>query len=694
MSAGNLAKKITSIREEVRAGTVGTSAELTPQGRLSWFVDLGVCLFAALLWRIGYLFSSKFGIEADEAIVGLMAKHFSEGADYTTFYYGQHYMGSLEAVIMSWLFSLFGGPSNVLLKLTPLFFSLLFVALVYLLGREVFGRAVGLWAGLFAAFSPHVLTVWSTKARGGFIELVFFGTLAIYLMVRSVNFSQLRAKQFFPLGFVLGVAWWVNNQAVYYVFAIGLIALVGVSCLRNFRYATGGFSLGLLGFFAGGAPFWVYNLSPDSWMSTFEFLFSGGGSKTGFADHFSGFITTSLPILVGAKRLWSTSEVAPLLTIPAEILSVAALVGVFVWYGYRVPKAQWEKRLKVVLLGLHPLVVAMVFSLSSFGWLYQAPRYLLPLYSCLFIGEALIVVEMWKRGWMGRIFSGVLTTFVLGLSVFSNITYSDGQFAFRPVGEPFVSSGQRVASSHHELEEYLAREGINHVYTNYWIGYRLAFETNERVTFTVVDKPNVVRIPWYQQKPSERLESSIVYVMVPKQAALFAEKLSKRGYSYHWLEIGEYIIIKDPHFRRDFGQQILGNAMSWSADSRPMWLYRLTDDDVGSRWSSGRPRVEGMSIRVDFDQVYRLTGIELHRGFWSHDAAERMRIIAVGADGSECELYNGGQYGVIAADDFRILLDGYQVKSLIFIADDSHPIFDWSIAEVTLFGAPLADRDK
>lgn len=36
--------------------------------------------------------------------------------------------------------------------------------------------------------------------------------------------------------------------------------------------------------------------------------------------------------------------------------------------------------------------------------------------------------------------------------------------------------------------------------TNYWIGYRLAFETEERVRFVVFQEPGQVRLPDYEEQ--------------------------------------------------------------------------------------------------------------------------------------------------------------------------------------------------
>ena len=91
--------------------------------RYNEFLWLFVLVLFGLLLRLGFLYYADLSIEADEAIVGLMAKHINDGHEIPVFYYGQHYMGSLEALCAAFSFRLFG--QNVFaLKLVPLLFSL------------------------------------------------------------------------------------------------------------------------------------------------------------------------------------------------------------------------------------------------------------------------------------------------------------------------------------------------------------------------------------------------------------------------------------------------------------------------------------------------------------------------------------------------------------------------------------------
>ena len=76
----------------------------------------GLVLVGALL-RLDFMRAIGFIIDGDEAIVGLMAKHILERGELPVFYYGQHYMGSLESILASTSFAVFGISSFTLQSL-------------------------------------------------------------------------------------------------------------------------------------------------------------------------------------------------------------------------------------------------------------------------------------------------------------------------------------------------------------------------------------------------------------------------------------------------------------------------------------------------------------------------------------------------------------------------------------------------
>jgi predicted membrane-bound mannosyltransferase len=270
-------------------------------------IFLPLLLLTALAIRLDFLVASRFVIDSDEAIVGLMAKHILEGGPIPAFYYGQSYMGSFEALCAAGVFAAIG-ISSFALKLVPLFFSLVFVALVYFITRELAGELAGRAAGLFIACPPITLVEWSSRARGGFIELIVIGTLALYLLLRGLRAGSLRPRRVIAAGLLLGFGWWVNNQIIYFMLPCAA-AIAGAALyerpIGSARDLWKGFGrvlraafLTLAAFVAGGLPYWIYNLNHD-FVSLGMF---GHAKRRETLEHLEGVVTQALPIILGAER--------------------------------------------------------------------------------------------------------------------------------------------------------------------------------------------------------------------------------------------------------------------------------------------------------------------------------------------------------------------------------------------------------
>src|SRR5437870_7275744 len=83
---------------------------------------LWLCLLLALLIRIWLIYHTHGLIDGDEAMIGIQAEHILRG-EHPIYFYGQAYMGSLEAYVMAVLFAL-GGASVWMLRAEPTLLSL------------------------------------------------------------------------------------------------------------------------------------------------------------------------------------------------------------------------------------------------------------------------------------------------------------------------------------------------------------------------------------------------------------------------------------------------------------------------------------------------------------------------------------------------------------------------------------------
>ena len=129
-------------------------------------VVIAVAVALVLLRSAAFvLFEANF--DSDQALIGLMAKHISEGRAFPLFTYGQDYNLAIEAWMAAPLFWLVG-PSVTMLKLPLLGINVAIVVLliVYLKKDLKLRPALGLVAASFFILAPPGTSTYFLEASG------------------------------------------------------------------------------------------------------------------------------------------------------------------------------------------------------------------------------------------------------------------------------------------------------------------------------------------------------------------------------------------------------------------------------------------------------------------------------------------------------------------------------------------------
>ncbi len=172
-------------------------------------VFLFIILLAAGVTRI-LLAVFVFSSTRDTSVVGLMGMHILEGAR-PVFYYGQAYMGALEAYFVAGSFALFGITPTTL-ALVPVSFSVGWCLASFFLFRRMFGLSGGFLAAAYIALSG-LYTLWfTTAAYGGYSETYMIGTLALILSLYLVEKKTSAIGLWILLGALFASGLWVNLQ--------------------------------------------------------------------------------------------------------------------------------------------------------------------------------------------------------------------------------------------------------------------------------------------------------------------------------------------------------------------------------------------------------------------------------------------------------------------------------------------------
>ena len=645
------------------------------------YVFLIFIIIIGLVIRLDFLIASNFQIDADEAIVGLMAKHYLEGATMPVFYYGQHYMGSLEAFLAAFSFKVFG-INNFALKLVPLLFSILLIPLTYLITKEFTNEWTAKISSLLMGVCPSTLIIWSAKARGGFIEVVFLGALAMLICVKFLKQDKVNYKTFVLLGLIFGFAWWVNFQVLYFIFPIGLFTFLKLLSLRaRMTQILLAIVVGKISFIIGSLPFWIHNFYNK--FASFE-MFTSAKDKD-LLLHWTGFFDSALPILLGGKRFWHDNDLF-FGSSYLILISYFILFFIIIWFRRieytKIIKLNISKENFIELLVLFLIFSFLVFITSSFGYLVKAPRYLLPTYIGIFILTACAINIIKSK-------SKMLANSIISFLILFNL--ASCYLGTRAVqGEPFVYKQERVSKNHRELISWLEKNNFNWVRTNYWIGYRLAFETKEKVKFSVFGEPREARIEKYKEELKDYNLDYLPLVLVPKQAETVKLALGVLGRNYQEIALSGYIVIYNisAKYNNEELKEVSNQYITTSSNYNNENSHLAVDDNLQTRWGSASPQNPTMYFKIKFHTAQRVARIKYFFSNWRHDFPNKLGIYGVNTEGKKIEILNSDGFDAInyfMEGDYLIDINKTDLQEIVFTQEGQHPILDWSIPELKIY---------
>lgn len=341
------------------------------------------------LWvlRFPYLFSPRFILEGDEAVVGLMARHMARGAEFPVFFWGQTYgLALFETVPAALAFKVFGDQPLVLLQAVLAVFLVGLLpwatALRNLSGSVAWARVLTLLLATLPAW-----IVWSLKARGIYVGGFALSGLALALLTRP----EPSRRSWIGAGVLIGV--------LYHVQPLWLVAVLPFLMLRPLDRdevrrvvppALGGCAVALLvpALLALGAhDYWRpeivggFDLErlgpvPERLVEAFAGVVRphfpgpmangvGRGAAVAFFVVLGGLAllylkTRARAALVTAIAMTGSVFVAPFLSqLPARYLlpsTVLLVVGIATWIGVR--EVPWKGVHRVTTVGLLVLLVA------------------------------------------------------------------------------------------------------------------------------------------------------------------------------------------------------------------------------------------------------------------------------------------------------------------------------------------------
>jgi F5/8 type C domain/Dolichyl-phosphate-mannose-protein mannosyltransferase len=548
----------------------------------------------------------------DEALTGLMSLQILRGVP-QVFYWGQPYLGAVDAYIAAAAFYLFG-PSTFALRLAAASVSALWMWAAWRIGRHLAGAPWGLLAGVQIVLPPIFLTFVQLSSHAEGVAMAL-GTVTLAAAVWLVDAPLDRRPRlaWVLLGVAAGLAWWTSQMATMLLgaAAVGLLVARPAVLRGPGPYAA----LGLFGL--ASLPFWVWNARHE-W-ATFHHLLEWGEPLPGFSirvEHVAVSLARTL-----RDTYWDGRE-APLpgwasllgwvvvgtVYVPAVGLAVSRLV---VWARRLATRTRpWTEPLDLVALAFWLTVLAQLFTWFGTSGII---RYSLTFYGPLPLLVVAVLARLAGLGRTGRAAALTLAGLLVTFNVITHVSFlRDG--AGRPV--------RPVDAAIAQLEAF----GTRACYADSRIAQVISFESSERIvcadyaglrnydalrTVDRVDAPEKVAIVTHR----------VMKGPDPREMAIALARIGGRAQQ---AVVGDYVIFHhfvppNPAVRPIPTADWHVRASTASADASLAF-----DREVWTRWVA--PKRPGEWIEVDFGQTRQVTQVSLLAAPWVADTPVGLRV--------------------------------------------------------------------
>jgi hypothetical protein len=477
---------------------------------------------------------------SDDGTMGLEAMHIAFRGEHPIFFYGQNYMGVIEAYLGAVFFRLFG-ISVFSMRLGMILIFTLFLIAMYCLASLLYNKKLAIVTLFVLCFGWKLILHSELAPVGGVVETLLFGTLSFLLafwLARTASHKQRqqqpwkRLAAYWSWGLVVGLGIWSHVLVIPFVLASGLILLI--FCWREWR--TLAIPCIIVGLVVGGFPLIVYNLmAPLSQNSLAVLLSIQGGNDpgagvlvgpSGFAKH---LVTTFLIVLPSAtgfpvcnsnvmpifghfgpktmscsitQGAWSLGYMALLL-----ISMTMALVPLRILLNeYRLNREAWseeQRQLSVLhftrlMLVFGGLLTITIYLHSTYAAAQpNTSRYLVGL---LIVLPAVIWPFLNSFGHLSPTagLNILWMTFRYSLLLFAIVFVQCGTIAIIPT----LPGTQAKAAADQKLLHDLEQRDITRFYSDYWTCNRLTFLSKEQTICSDVNPDlttaEVNRIPSYE----------------------------------------------------------------------------------------------------------------------------------------------------------------------------------------------------
>ena len=474
------------------------------------------CLGLATLFRLPALLHPWGWVNKDGAYGAFITLRILDGTrPVSPFTEGANYQGTLKshiAALLSWLSGI--DDLSWLMLVASLVLHLAFVAATMALARRIGGRAAGIAAGLYLAFSPRFLTVFTLNCVGQYADVLALGGMALAVLARVLDTGRTGAAargDYLAIGVLLGAAFWQQPVAISYVVTAAALLLVRRESWRD-PWVLLVFAGGLLGVL----PSLLWNLQ-NNWGTG---AIMGGDPDTlrGQLDALPRLLrrtlTIAFPILAGLSPELPWGRVAGL---RAFAVGLFPLVLALYVARQRRDLLSWLRGAPASALApvLLMVVCTAVFLSFASGRVYWRPRYLLPVVAASAVHLGVVLAWLATRS---RVLAAAALAAVLSFNVAGTW--------------PRLAESASLAEYYKGLVRSLEDKQIRTGYAPFAISAPVTMFTRERILLS----PRLDALPAYEPERHARTVESAgadAYVLPPEDEwRAFAARLDALGVTY------------------------------------------------------------------------------------------------------------------------------------------------------------------
>lgn len=579
-----------------------------------WLITHRYPLLAAFLIlvasaiRIGLIAQGWPGTDSDDSTMGLMAKHILTYGEHPIFFYGQSYMGAIEAYVGALMFALLG-VSSFALKCGLILIYAAFMASMYLLLSQAFNHRWALAGLLLLSLGDDDMLYHQLEAYGGYLETLLFGVLLIVLaawLIRTIPDPALRKWRswgYLGWGLAAGLGIWSDPLVAPFVIFSALFLLL--TCWRELRHHMA--ILALAGLLIGVSPWLIYIATAPSLGAATSFLQRGTlpqtqrpastGNTTAPAappiaptsptfteiaiDHVRGTVMIAVANNTGATALcpltltsawppdhWTSPQIVRCIAIRGVwgsgfLVLLSLAIGLETHAFLRLRHAQSgasaamlhaaaaRGAMRLIAIGA-PGATILLFSLGSVSSFapYQYSRYLIS----IAIALPVAIATLWEHASHLQVTSpAFLHTFrvrhiprlgALAAAILLFIALAAGTLA--TYGE--IPTFQAYAQQQATLVHWLIQHDDTRIYSDYWTCIRTIFQSNERVVCSVVGtqfEPKPNRYPPYDSIVAASSHPAYVFQLSSAQTSTFPRYAAQLGWTYSRSVVdGQFVVFR------------------------------------------------------------------------------------------------------------------------------------------------------